>query len=257
MTTIVASQITFSRGDFVVLAGVDLTVGAGSRLGVIGPNGAGKTTLLRILAGLEKPDGGKLVMAPPTLTVGYLPQEPSSGNSEPLLSYLRRRTGVAAAEAELEDTAAALGREAPDAADRYSVALERYLSLGGPDIHARSLSVCAEVGLAGDCLNLSLDQLSGGQAARAALAAIILSRFDIVLLDEPTNDLDFAGLEQLERFLDQLPGGMVVISHDRMFLEHTIERVIELDEHSRTSTEFGGGWAGYLATKATARRHAE
>ncbi len=77
------------------------------------------------------------------------------------------------------------------------------------------------------------------------------------LLDEPTNDLDFAGLERLEAFLDDLPGGVVVVSHDRAFLEHTVTRVLELDEHTRSGTEFGGGWLGYLDARATARRHAE
>ena len=99
--------------------------------------------------------------------------------------------------------------------------------------------------------------LSGGQAARASLAAILLSRFDVFLLDEPTNDLDFAGLERLEAFLDELPGGVVVVSHDRAFLERTVTRVLELDEHTRGATEFGGGWLGYLDARATARRHAE
>ena len=77
------------------------------------------------------------------------------------------------------------------------------------------------------------------------------------LLDEPTNDLDFAGLERLETFLDDLPGGVVVVSHDRAFLERTVTRVLELDEHTRSATEFGGGWLGYLDARATARRHAE
>ena len=77
------------------------------------------------------------------------------------------------------------------------------------------------------------------------------------MLDEPTNDLDFAGLERLEEFLDDLPGGVVIVSHDRAFLEHTVSRVLELDEHTRSATEFGGGWLGYLDARATARRHAE
>jgi ATPase subunit of ABC transporter with duplicated ATPase domains len=104
---------------------------------------------------------------------------------------------------------------------------------------------------------VGLAELSGGQAARASLAASLLSRFDVLLLDEPTNDLDFAGLDQLERFLAGLEGALVVVSHDRAFLESTVDRVLELDEHSRRATEYGGGWLGYLDAKATARRHAE
>jgi ATPase subunit of ABC transporter with duplicated ATPase domains len=99
--------------------------------------------------------------------------------------------------------------------------------------------------------------LSGGQQARAALAAILLANFDVFLLDEPTNDLDFAGLRRLEEFVVGAPGGVVVISHDRAFLDRTVTEVVELDEHLHTSTRFGGGWAAYLEARAVARRHAE
>jgi ATPase subunit of ABC transporter with duplicated ATPase domains len=255
--TLVATDITRSHGAFVVLDGVTVTVGPRARIGVVGPNGVGKTTLLRILAGLEPPDSGGLMSAPPTLNVGYLPQELVPQPGETLGAYLARRTGVAAAEAELEEAAALLGDPDPAANERYSVALERYLHLGGPDLEARAAEVCEDLGLPADRLHVELGALSGGQGARAALAAILLSRFDVLLLDEPTNDLDFAGLTQLERFLTDLDGALVVVSHDRAFLETTVERVLELDEHSRKSTEFGGGWLGYLEAKRTARRHAE
>ena len=99
--------------------------------------------------------------------------------------------------------------------------------------------------------------LSGGQGARASLAAILLSRFDVLLLDEPTNDLDFDGLARLERFVAERPGGAVIVSHDRAFLERTITRVLELDEIAHTASEYGGGWAGYVELRATAARHAE
>ena len=253
--TLVATDITRSHGAFVVLDGVSVTVGPRSRIGVVGPNGVGKTTLLRILAGLEPPDSGRLTLAPPTLNVGYLPQELAPRAGEALAAYLARRTGVAAAEAELEEAAGQLGQPGGD--DRYSLALERYLALGGPDLEVRAAEVCEDLGLPADRLGVELGALSGGQGARAALAAILLSRFDVLLLDEPTNDLDFAGLGQLERFLHDLDGALVVVSHDRAFLEATVDRVLELDEHSRRSTEYGGGWLGYLEAKATARRHAE
>ena len=123
--TLVATDLTRSHGAFVVLDGVSLVVGPRSRIGVVGPNGVGKTTLLRILAGLEPPDSGRVTLAPPTLNVGYLPQETVPRPGETLRVYLARRTGVAAAEAELEDASTALGGGGTDAGDRYSLALER------------------------------------------------------------------------------------------------------------------------------------
>ena len=98
--------------------------------------------------------------------------------------------------------------------------------------------------------------LSGGQRAKVALAGIELSHFDITLLDEPTNDLDFEGLRRLESWVTSRPGGMVVVSHDRHFLARTVTTVVELDAHSRTATEFGGGWRGYQQERANTRRHA-
>jgi ATPase subunit of ABC transporter with duplicated ATPase domains len=254
--SLVARDLARAWGSFTVLDGVDLTVGPRTRLGVVGPNGVGKSTLLQLLAGVETPDRGSVTRTPPSARVGYLPQEPERGD-ETLGAFLARRTGVAAAEAELERAAHALAEGAPGSDDAYSTALDAYLESGADDFAARVGTVCADVGLPERLLTLPTGVLSGGQAARASLAAILLSRFDVFLLDEPTNDLDFAGLERLEQFLDDLPGGVVVVSHDRAFLERTITRVLELDEHTRRGTEFGGGWLGYLDARATARRHAE
>jgi len=254
--SLVARDLARAWGSFTVLDGVDLTVGPRTRLGVVGPNGVGKSTLLKLLAGVEQPDRGSVTRTPPTARVGYLPQEPERGD-ETLGDFLARRTGVAAAEVELERAAHALGEGAPGSDDEYSAALDAYLESGADDFAARVGTVCADVGLPERLLVLPTSALSGGQAARASLAAILLSRFDVFLLDEPTNDLDFAGLERLEQFLDELPGGVVVVSHDRAFLERTISRVLELDEHTHRGTEFGGGWLGYLEARSTARRRAE
>ena len=250
-----AHHLSKSHGTSVVLDDVSVVVGPRARIGVVGPNGVGKSTLLRILAGVEAPDAGKVVRRPAELTVGYLPQEHTALPGETLLEALARRTGVTTADADFQSAAADLAAERPGADDRYAAALERYLALGGPDLHARAAEVCEDLGLAADRLDVPVDALSGGQRARAGLAAILLARFDVFLLDEPTNDLDFDGLATLERFVDGLDAGLVLVSHDRAFLDRTIDRVLEIDEHTHRAREFAGGWSAFLEERDVARRH--
>jgi ATPase subunit of ABC transporter with duplicated ATPase domains len=256
-SSLVVRGVTVRRGVAVVLDGVDLTVGPQSRVGVVGPNGVGKSTLLRVLAGLVEPDAGTVTRTPPNATVGYLPQEPDRVPGESLRDELTRRTGVAAAEAAMNETATALGAGAPGADDAYAAALEQWLALGGADLDVRMALVCADLGLPERALDQDTVSLSGGQAARASLAAVLLSRFDVLLLDEPTNDLDFAGLDRLERFLDEVPGAVVIVSHDRAFLDRTIRSVLEIAENAHTAALFNGGWTAFLDQRAVARRHAE
>ena len=111
------------------------------------------------------------------------------------------------------------------------------------------------MGLADDRLDVAVADLSGGQAARAGLAAVLLARFDVFLLDEPTNDLDFAGLDRLEGFLRWLPGAAVVVSHDRAFLDRAVTRILEIDERHHTGSEYAGGWSEYVERRALARSH--
>ena len=217
------------------------------------PNGTGKTTLLRVLAGLQLPDRGSVNLAPPTATVGYLPQEPERRAGETVRAFFARRTGVTAAAAELEAATVTIATDH----DRYDVALERWLGLGGADLDARIGPVWAGLGLDARLLDQDMTTLSGGQAARASLGAILLAQFDVFLLDEPTNDLDFDGLDRLEGFLDGLAGAAMIVSHDRAFLERTITSVLELDAQSHRGRVFAGGWLAYLEERETARRHAE
>ena len=246
--------VTKGFGAHTVLDDVTLTVGPRSRLGLVGPNGVGKSTLLRILAGLDQPDAGSVTRAPSGLAAGYLPQEPDARPGETLLGYLARRTGVADAEREVEMHSGRLAA-GEDAGDAYASALERFLHLGGGDLEARAGTVAADLGLPVE-LERPLEATSGGERARAALAAILLSRFDLFLLDEPTNDLDFDGLERLERFLGGLEAGLVVVSHDRAFLDSAVTRIAEIDPWKRGVREWAGGWSEYEARRDEARRRA-
>ena len=253
--TLIARELHKAHGAATILAGVSVTVAPGDVLGVVGPNGAGKSTLLRMLAGIDRPDRGTVRLT--AGAAGYLPQEPDRAPGERLQDYLARRTGVAAADARVHDATDAMAAEAPGAAEAYAHAFEAWLALGGADLEPRAETVLRDLGLDPALLELETAALSGGQAARAALAAILLSRFDVLLLDEPTNDLDFDGLARLERFVAERPGGAVIVSHDRAFLERTVTRVLEIDEIAHTAAEYGGGWAGYQEVQATAARHAE
>jgi ATPase subunit of ABC transporter with duplicated ATPase domains len=249
--TLVAAGVTVVRGPTLVLSDVSLTVSPGARIGVVGPNGVGKSTLLATLSGALLPDSGSVALAPATASVGLLPQEPDRRPGETLTAFLARRTGVAAAQAELDAALEALSEDRPG--PDYDAALTRWLDLGGADLETRAMQICADLGLPLDLLSADTTTLSGGQAARASLASVLLSRYDVFLLDEPTNDLDFAGLERLEQFVLGLSAGLVVVSHDREFLARTITSVLDLDGPSRTATLYGGGYDSYIEERARRR----
>jgi len=284
--TLVAHDLAGGYAHRTLFEGLDLTVAPGDVIGVVGVNGAGKSTLLRILAGELEAQAGTVSLAPADAFVGWLPQEHATVEGETIGAYVARRTGAAEASARLDAAAAALATEAAtpgaaDPADEYSAALERWLATGAADLDERLPAVLAELGLGVDGTNvetasastalpdgaaangdgaLSVDSLmtslSGGQKARVGLATLLCSRFDIVLLDEPTNDLDLDGLDRLEAFVQGLRGGVVLVSHDREFLARSVTKVLELDFAQHSNRVYGGGYDAYLEERATLRRQA-
>ncbi|MEV5207188.1 ABC-F family ATP-binding cassette domain-containing protein [Micromonospora sp. NPDC053740] len=253
--TMIVKDLAAGHGDRPLFAGLDLVVAPGDVVGLVGPNGAGKSTLLRTLAGLLPVEAGSVRLSPPTASVGHLPQEPERRPGETVRDFLARRTGVTAAQLALDAATEALTAGAAGADDAYGDALERWLALGGADLDERAEQVSADLGLAVD-LDHPTTGLSGGQAARAGLASLLLSRYDVFLLDEPTNDLDLAGLERLEEFVTGLRAGTVLVSHDREFLTRTVTRVLELDLPQQQINHYGGGYAAFLEEREVARRHA-
>jgi ATPase subunit of ABC transporter with duplicated ATPase domains len=257
-------DLGFGYGARPVLHNVTATIGARTRVAIVGPNGVGKSTLLRLVAGLEQPESGSVAVHPACATIGFLPQERDRRPDEALGQYLARRTGVAAAEAAMESAAAAVadghdssgsasaGRDR-GAGDLYAAALDHYLAIGGPDLEGRAAGVLAGLGLDPDQLPQATATLSGGELARAALAAILLSQVDLLLLDEPTNDLDDEGLARLEDFLVGRDGTLLVVSHDRAFLEHIADQVLELDEFTHEARLFGGGFEAYVVERERAK----
>jgi ATPase subunit of ABC transporter with duplicated ATPase domains len=252
--TLIAKDLAAGHGDRVLFSGLELVVAPGDVLGLVGVNGAGKSTLLRTLAGLQPVENGTIGLNPPTATVGYLPQEPERRAGETVREFLARRTGVDQASRVFADATEAMATGRPGAEDDYAAALERWLGLGGADLDERAEQVAAELGLAVD-LDQTMTTLSGGQAARAGLASLLLSRYDVFLLDEPTNDLDLDGLSRLEHFVGGLRAATVLVSHDREFLRRTVNRILELDLAQQQVRHYGGGYAAYLEEREVARRH--
>ena len=260
--TLVAHGLAGGYGHRTLFDSLDLTVTAGDVVGLVGANGAGKSTLLKLLAGVDEPQAGTIRLSPADAFVGWLPQEHERIAGESVTDYIGRRTGCTAATRDMDAAAAALGDPslaAPgtDPADTYSAALDRWLASGAADLDERLPVVLADLGLdlGDDPAAAMMTSLSGGQAARVGLAALLLSRFDIALLDEPTNDLDLDGIERLEAFVRGLRGGVVVVSHDREFLARCVTRVLELDLAQGSNRVFGGGYDSYLEERATVRRH--
>ena len=252
---LVAKDLSGGHAHRTLFSDLNFTVAPGDVVGVVGANGAGKSTLLRLLAGLDTPQGGSVAASPPGAFIGWLPQEHERLRGESIAAYLARRTGCAQATADMESTAEALGSGIRGADDAYSAAFDHWMASGAADLEDRIAPVLAELGLLVDPTAL-MTSLSGGQAARVGLAALLLSRFDLVLLDEPTNDLDLSGLERLEAFVRGLRTGVVLVSHDREFLSRCVTRIVELDLPQQKVSVYDGGYDAYLAEREVARRHA-
>ena len=256
--TLVVRGLTIGHDPVVLAADIDLVVAPGHVIGLVGPNGAGKTTFLKTLAGVTTASAGSVKAAPPEATIGYLPQDVHADApfGETVAAFLLRRTGVGEAERAMEEGASELAMGADGADERYGDALERWLALGGADFEPRAAAVRSELGL-----DVADDQpvssLSGGQAGRLGLASLLLARFDVLLLDEPTNNLDLDGLRRLEQLMTELRVPVVVVSHDRAFLESTATEIFELDPLERRATLFGGGYRAYLDEREVARLHAQ
>jgi ATP-binding cassette, subfamily F, member 3 len=243
-----------SYGIETILAGVSLTLNPGQRIGLVGPNGSGKTTLLRIIAGLEKPDAGSVRFHPSGLKFGYLPQGAQFTPNETLQAYLQRCEGdLPALSARLEDLAQLLAQQPdqPDLQEKYAEILLQIESAA--ESSGRGPAVLASLGL--DLLppDLPVSALSGGQKTRLALAGVLLAGPRLLLLDEPTNHLDLDMLAWLEEWLSDFNGGVLVVSHDRTFLDQVATAIIEIDGSTHTARTYAGNYSAYLEEKIADR----
>ncbi|MFE0824830.1 ribosomal protection-like ABC-F family protein [Streptomyces sp. NPDC058807] len=258
---VVLDDVQHSRGTRRLLGGVHQSVALGERVGVIGENGSGKTTLLRLLAGVEKPDEGRILVRAPG-GVGYLPQLPESAPEDTVrdaidhaLAELRalerqlRRCERDMAEAEGDDLAALL--------TEYGDLTEAFQARDGYAADSRVRAALHGLGLASVDLTRRLAGLSGGEQARLGLACVLAAAPQLMLLDEPTNHLDRAALEWLEDHLRSHRGSILVVSHDRVFLERVATALWDVDAERHTVHRHGGGYAGYLKAKETLRLRRE
>ena len=248
-----ALDLRFAHGDRLLFDGLSLSLPERRRVGLVGANGTGKTTLLRLLAGLSLPERGSVTLGPGD-RIGYLPQEPP-GPDLTVDRLLGAALGeVWALRAELERLEPRLAE--PAALEAYGEAQERFGALGGWALQAQLDGARDALGIAHIPLEAPLGELSGGEAARALLSGVLLARPTVLLLDEPTNHLDMDGLAWLEEFLAGFDGSVLVVSHDRRFLDRTVSRIVEL-ETGGALYAYEGGYTAYRDEKAARRARLE
>lgn len=248
------SNISKSFGDSLVLNQVSFVVNAGERVGLIGPNGSGKTTLLKIILGEIQPDSGSTWLSPADVRAGYLSQaleyEPGQTVGQVVTAAI---AGLTEAERRLETLSAAMatshGAELQALLAEYDRALATFERQGGYDVQARMEAVLDGLELSGQAQDTPVDILSGGQKTRLGLARLLLSHPDLLLLDEPTNHLDIDALEWLEGFLRGFRGAVLIVSHDRTFLDRTVSAILEIDPLDHTLTRYAGNYTDYAEAK--------
>lgn len=243
----------YPGADAPMLQNVSFTVNPGERVALIGPNGCGKTTLLRIVMGELSPDGGGVQFSPSDLRVGYLPQGLDAPDETPLCDVLYPlAAALRETEAEVERLAAALasteGPELDACMAAYAAALERLETLSRQVDSGESERILAGLGLGDVPLATPVGALSGGQKTRLGLAALLVNDPQLLILDEPTNHLDVTALEWLENWLKTFPGGALIVSHDRTFLDETVTRVVTIDGQTHTARVVEGNYSAYVAT---------
>lgn len=250
-----ASHLSRRFGGDTILDDISFTINPHDRIGLVGPNGAGKSTLVRLLTGDDRPDAGSIVLAPGT-SIGFLKQGFADLPDGTLADLLDAPTqGLAAAYRALEAATARLSDPADaDAVDDYERALAAFEALGGYEALGALEVHLDRFGLADVAFDRPLDTLSGGQKTRAGLAGLLASSPDLLILDEPTNHLDIDALDWLEHHLRRTESAVLIVSHDRGFLDRVVTRIFELDGETHTLTAYAGGYGDYAAQKAHAEQ---
>ena len=252
MSLLTASELALSNGEMDIFSGIKLEVADRARIALVGPNGGGKTSLLRVLLGELTPNGGTVSQSN-GLHIGYVRQRPSNTAADTLQDEVMSAfEELQRVEDEIESTALEMQHAEGPVQRRvgrhYSSLLQRYEALGGYDYQNRMERVVAGVGLTESALKTPAESASGGERTRAALARALLADPDLLVLDEPTNYLDFKGLDWLETFLSRFSHAFIVVSHDRYFLDRVVNQVWELDRGNLRS--YRGNYSAFRTVKA-------
>ena len=254
------SNVSLRLGDLLLFDHVSFSVNPGDRIGLVGPNGAGKSSLLRLITGDLIPTTGSIWQSPGH-RLGYLRQgfaDVPEGTLGDVLDIPAR--GLFAAHRELDAATARFAdpdAELEAAAVAFQAVSDRFEALGGYGLMAEIEALLDQFGLADLPLDRPVDQMSGGQKTRAGLAALLASRPDILVLDEPTNHLDESGLMWLQQFLAQYAGAFIIVSHDRAFLDDTVEEILAIDPVSLSVKKYAGNYSDYAAMREHERHEAE
>lgn len=235
-----------------VLAGVSLVINDGEHVGLIGANGTGKSTLIRCIIGQEQPDSGTITLSPPDLSIGYLPQSFDTFGNRTVGELLSAaQAALVNAEAALHQAAEALASsdDLDAALGAYERALAQFEALGGYEREHRAAVVLEGLDLGSIDRSTPMRALSGGQKTRLGLATLLLREPRLLLLDEPTNHLDIEALAWLERFIQNYAGAVLIVSHDREFLDRTVTRILYLDPTTGTLKSYAGNYSAFAAAR--------
>jgi ATP-binding cassette subfamily F protein 3 len=253
MSLVTISGVSKSHAVQHLFDDVGLMISAGRRIAVVGPNGAGKTTLLELITGDQAPDAGTITRARDTV-IGYLRQEVAQTRGRSVLAEVLAGAGEVSGigrrmrHIEQELTDADDPEELAELMDEYGRLQHRFEAMGGYGMESEARRILAGLGFADADVTREIGELSGGWMMRVALARLLLQNPDVLLLDEPTNHLDLASVEWLQGFLAQYAGAIVLVSHDRDFINEVGNRVLEL--HDGRATEYVGDYADFVEQRA-------
>ena len=244
-------------GAITVLEDISFVINAGDRVGIVGSNGVGKTTLLSILVGQESIDAGSFSFAPST-EIGYLPQTTPEFYGRTMQDLILESLGnlrqleerMRALESAMS---AATGEQLAGLMEEYDLVSTRFQDHGGYDIDYQIDAILDGLRISYIERDREMQTLSGGEKARVGLATLLLRSPDLLLLDEPTNHLDVASLEWLESYLARYKGAVLLVSHDRQFLNRAVNQIFEIDEHSHHLKKYEGNYDAYVLAKAAER----